>query len=340
MNRLLLALALASASIFPPVAASAQCYSPGYCAPKYGYAPSYYNSPKYCTPGYTPSSGPTWYNTWSRWTYKQWDADPSYFIYYRTHYDHCGCWKNFNDGWLYTYANGCYHKHCLISAYAGKPTVYPTSYVEPLGKTEVGYFAPEYEAAKAFPYLVKPGVIYAQESPRFLDPRSVLAPLADQSTARATFVDNAVRSTTDMALKIAAQEQANEAEKVRARNLLARQAQNDNTKLSILAKLNEIVATLDNKVTIDAEATPRAIINVGNPELARVIQDRCVSCHGPSKAEKGLNFAAVAPSDTKVWKAAYRLVATGQMPKGGDALTDEELDLFDEQYQVALRSSR
>lgn len=318
--------------IFPPMA-SAQyaCQThdcaPGYCPPSYGYSPTYAKSYGYR-------------NQWSAWTYGAWGQDPSYFIFYRTFYDHCGTATNHNDGYLYSrYWHGgkwCYERHCLISAYAVK--VPANRYIDPLGRTEVGYYQPEYEAARAFPYLVKPGVIQAQDTPRFLDPRSVLAPLADQSLARSAFVEKAVETTTSMALKIAAQDQANEAEKVRARGTLARQAQNDNTKLQILAKLNEIVATLDNKVSIDAEATPRAIINVGNPELARVIQDRCVSCHGPGKAEMGLNFASLAATDFKMWQKINRKVLTGQMPPDQPIDEEAELDLFDEQYQLALKA--
>lgn len=327
-----IAFVLLAVLIFPPMA-SAQYggYAPscanGYCQPSYGYSPTYTKSYGYR-------------NQWSAWTYGAWGQDPSYFIFYRTFYDHCGTATNHNDGYLYSrYWHGgkwCYERHCLISAYAVK--VPATRYIDPLGRTEVGYYQPEYEAARAFPYLVKPGVIHAQETPRFLDPRSVLAPLADQSLARSAFVEKAVETTTSMALKIAAQDQANEAEKVRARGTLARQAQNDNTKLQILAKLNEIVATLDNKVSIDAEATPRAIINVGNQSLSALIQDRCVSCHGPGKAEGGLNFASVAATDFKVWQKSFRKSATGEMPKGGEPLTDEELDLFEEQYQLALKA--
>jgi mono/diheme cytochrome c family protein len=323
-------LLLLAVLIFPPMVSaqyggSGYGCSPGYCPPSYGYAPKSY--------GYTPR----YYNTRSGWVYRSWPQDPKYYFHYYTIYDHCGKATNHNDGWLYTLDSyGCYHKHCLISQYAYK--LEPSRYIEPRGATEVGYYRPEYELARAFPYLVKPGVIHAQESPRFLDPHSVIAPLNDQESARLAFAEKSVESVTSMGLKIAERGQAIEAEKVRARGQLASQAQNDNTKLQILAKLNEIVATIDRTVTIDAGATPRAIINVGNPALAALIQDRCVSCHGPSKAEGGLNFSNVAASDVKVWQAAFRKSATGEMPKGGEPLTDDELDLFDEQYQLSLKA--
>lgn len=324
MKRLIIAMALAVAAVCST--AEAQYYggtcSPGYCPPTY--AKTY--------------SHPSYRSVWSGWTFAPWAHDGTYFTRYRTWYDHCGTATNHNDGWLYTRdAYGSYCKHCLISSYAAKVPASP--YIDAIGKTESGYHADEYNVVRAYPVLLTTGLIAPKNLPGTIDPRSVLAPPESLAKARQAFAENTQVSSTEMALKIAQGEQAKELEQIRGRNQLAREIQSQQNDERFLAEIKEFFAVRRQQSVIDASAaTPRVALNVGNPKLGELISARCVSCHGPGKAEANLNFANVGPTDFKVWQKSFRKCATGEMPKNGEPLTDDELDLFDEQYQAALKS--
>jgi hypothetical protein len=306
----------------------AGCYG-GYCPPQ-TYAKSY--------GGY---SGQRYYNTKSAWVYRPWPQDAGYFYHYYTVYDHCGNWVNHDDGWLYTYHAGCYTKHCRISEYAGKPSLQPSPYTDPRGSTEVGYYGPDYQAAQKYPLLLIPGVLAQKNLPGTIDPRDILAPFTPTDQARQQFAERSHASATELALKIAQGEQAKELEQIRGRNALAREIQAHQNDERFLAEIKEFFAVRRQQATIDAGAVgaSRSVINVGNPKLAELINARCISCHGPGKADGGLNFAEVTASNRAVWQKSYRKCATGEMPKGGEPLKNDELDLFDEQYQFALKSS-
>jgi len=292
-------------------------------------------SAQYGHGGYS-GAHPYYRNVWSGWVYAPWASDSNYYTFYRTKYDDCGIPTNHNDGWLYCLKSpGCYEKHCKIADYSVK--VPARNYIEPRGCTEVGYCKDEYELVKRYPFAA--GLTSPKDLPGTIDPRSLVATFDSQALARMAFAEKSFTSTKDMALKIAEGEQAKELEQIRGRNALARQIQADQNEERAFAEFKEYRATARREALIDnGAATPRAVINVGNPSLAGLIQDRCVSCHGPGKAEAGLNFANVAATDFKVWQKSFRKCATGEMPKGGEPLSNEELDLFDEQYQLALKA--
>lgn len=69
--------------------------------------------------------------------------------------------------------------------------------------------------------------------------------------------------------------------------------------------------------------------------LRAVVDKHCLRCHGPEKQGGGLSLASLSAIDKGGRWHAHGLVNSGEMPKGGKALTDQEVVLF---YQWAKSS--
>jgi len=79
--------------------------------------------------------------------------------------------------------------------------------------------------------------------------------------------------------------------------------------------------------------------NYQNETLLKVINNSCVKCHGVNSKYTKLVTADGKLNDLpsgKVWES-FGLANSGEMPKGGKALTDEEIKLF---YEWAKNAKR
>lgn len=309
-----------------------------------------YSSPGYCQPGYCPPTSygyghaPAYYrNVWSAWTYGPWGKDPSYFIYYRTWYDHCGAATNHNDGWLYNrHSQGgkwCYERHCLISAYASKPSLDPSPYVEKYNGTQAGYDADLYAVVKKYPFLFG-GVLAQKDLPYASSPQDFLAPLNSTAELRQTLAHKSEMSSKDIALKIFQQESEAESRDKEVRGRLAIISEHGRQDERMFAEFKEFLAVRRQQVTIDANAGQAVKVPVADPELATLITNNCLRCHGAEKQEGGLDFRQADKFTSDQRYAVFSATLTGEMPKGGTALTRDQTEPFRKWYEEALLAAR
>lgn len=261
------------------------------------YTPSYsYSTPSYSTPSVV-------------WEWRQWPTDPTYWIRVKV----VGQIIE-NDGYLYLKDGNYWTKHCPISQYQVKAV----------------YHEPTYKVIEAYPYLNRPGVLLPSAPPQLVDPRSFLAPV-DESREAFAFVDKSTTSVTDMALRIAQGEQAKELSKINARNELAKAAQAGANDAVFMAELQKLFALRQRSAVFDSGASvDTSQISVKDQQLAQVIVTTCLSCHGPTKQEAQLDLRSLEP-DSPVWADCWAEVRAGTMPKNGNRLTDEQIELFKKQ---------
>ena len=271
----------------------------------------YYRSYNSCNTGYCQ---PTYSQSYSQpkptYEWKQWTTDPTYWVKV-TITDNIIS----NDGWLYT-RNGTYwERHCLISDYKSQ--------------VRTVYHEPVYRAITQYPYLNKPGLIVASSPPGTIDPRDFLTPV-NEDLALVETASKAQISTTEMALKIAQGEQAKEMEKIKARNQLASFALKSQADERFMSELQKLYALREQSATLSTEKSQADLSQIdAPPELASIVIDNCISCHGPTKQDAGIDFRAV-PADSDIWAEAWVDVKTGRMPKNGNKLTDEQVSKFKE----------
>lgn len=65
-----------------------------------------------------------------------------------------------------------------------------------------------------------------------------------------------------------------------------------------------------------------------NPEVVKIIQSQCVRCHNDQTKKGGLSLTNLDALEECDWWKIYGLVNTGEMPKGGKPVTDEQTKLF------------
>jgi hypothetical protein len=325
MSRLILAL-LALASLCQPAEA-------GY--PRYGYAAPA-ASAAYCPPSYGNSyyySAPT-YSAWAYWTY------PGTSYFYRVRYRYDGGQQLLeDDGQLYTrywHAGAwCYNQHCLIADYVNKPAIVlqPAAKLAVLGSADYGFDPLKYATAKLYGPVVA-GILQQQPSPSPVDVASLLPPLATERPARQEAALKHATSASEALKQIAIGEQDNEKRETEARRQLALQANKMQAFERMLGKFTEMAAVADQQATVSATANA-AQIPVSDPALGQVISTSCFRCHGGEKTDAGLDFKLAASFDAPKWRKIVRAVVGGAMPKGASPLSDEQLALFEDQYDRA-----
>ena len=300
--------------------------SPGYCPPSYGYG--------------TPNPHPYYRNIWSKWAYKTWDSNPSYYVHYRTRYDHCGQWYNENDGWLYKLDSyGCYHKHCLISQYASKPPLAPSPYIEQFGGNSVGYDVEQYTIVKKHPFVHQPGVLQGKDLPLASTPQDFLLQPEKTAALRIELAHKAHMSDKDMYLALAQQAGDQESKQEEVRGKLALLAETGRQDERMFAEFKEFLAVRRGQALITADAG-QAKIPVDDPALAQAISTKCFSCHGGGKVEGGIDFREADKFDRDQKYAVFTSVLTGEMPKGGTALSREQSEPFRKWYEDSLLASK
>lgn len=311
----------------------------------YGHGGSCVNG--YCPPTYAPSYakgygyGSQYFNTKSAWVYRPWPTDPRYYFHYYTIYDHCGNATNHNDGWLYNLdAHGCYHRHCLISQYASKPSLDPSPYVEHLGGTQVGYDVEQYTVVKKYPFLHQPGVLQGKDLPFASSPQDFLAPYETTGQLRIELAHKADMSTKDIALRVFQQESDRESKQEEVRGKLALLAETGRQDERMFAEFKEFLAVRRGQALISADAG-QAKIPVDDPALAQAISTKCFSCHGGDRGvEGGIDFREADKFDREKKYAVFTSVLTGEMPKGGTALSREQSEPFRKWYEDSLLASK
>ena len=291
--------------------------SNGYCAPTYSYSAPSYSSVSY--PYY------------SAWEWKQWPTDPTYWI--RVRYQHVSYSDKIseNDGWLYYRGDvGDWVKHCLISQYAAKPVIYP------VGRTEVGYYEPTYRLVQQAPYLAKPGVLIAKQPPAPIDPRDFLVPYQDDGVARTESAFKTQISATELALQVVKSEQEKEKMQLLTRAQLSRDtlaAQNDER---FLSEIKELFALRQRSATIQSGGDAGGVVAIDNEKVAALVSSKCFKCHGAGgKVEKGIDFRTKLSAEQ--WKMCFRECATGEMPREGQPLSSEELDLIQDEWLAVVK---
>lgn len=307
----------------------------GYCQPTYS-APTYhYSTPTYrSTPTYSAPS--VTYPYYSGWEWRQWDTDPTYWVRVRWHHFTYESKALENDGWLYTKsAYGEWVRHCRIGEYSvAKPVVYP------LGRTEAGYFEPVYRLVQQAPYLAKPGTLIAKTPADAIDPRDFLVPFQDDGPTRSEAAFKSQTSATELALQVVKSEQAKELAQLQTRAQLARDAlaaQNDER---FLSEIKELFALRQKSATIRADAdSGAAVVAIENADTAAMVRKRCFECHGGSKGVGGsIDFRK--PLTAEELGKCFRSAAAGTMPKEGQPLSSEELDLLQEEWLAAVKRSK
>lgn len=316
--------------------ASGQYYrsscSPTYCPPTYS-APTYhYSAPSYSTPTYRSAPSVT-YPYYSGWEWRQWDTDPTYWIRVRWQHFSCDSKALENDGWLYTKSSyGEWVRHCRIGEYSvAKPVVYP------LGRTEVGYYEPVYRLVQQAPYLAKPGTLIAKTPVDAIDPRDFLVPFQDDGPARSDAAFKSQTSATELALQVVKSEQQKELAQLQTRAQLARDAlaaQNDER---FLSEIKELFALRQKSATIRADAEGgAAVVAIDNADAAALVKSKCFACHGGQKGVSGsIDFRK--PLTAQEWAKCFRSAAAGTMPKEGQPLSGEELDLLQNEWLAAVK---
>lgn len=295
------------------------CYS-GYCGP-YNYSSYGYGYNSY---GYSPHCVRR-YNFRSAWSYAPWSQNPAYFTRYYSVYDWYesptvyGSYTNFNDGYLYTFANGCYHQHCLIDQYAVKAfvpvetvvtrEVAQVNFVPELGTTQYG--------RPVSTTTIRTGGSYQPTGVAALvnhnqDDKYALA--AHELAKVATFSAQTARELSVNGQQIQREKQAFESQN---RQLAIKIAGLENIIVKGLAEMQRGETIIE-----DGQLTP-----TGATGLVAVLQNKCIKCHGGEKTERNIDFRQPANYDALFWAKAALKTQKGEMPppdSGIERLTEEE----------------
>jgi mono/diheme cytochrome c family protein len=314
------------------LAASADAAYPRYSAPSCGT----YGCPTYSQPAsYSYSYGPTY----SAWTYRVYPGTEYFYRVRNVFHGGYGYAPQVeHDGYLYTLHGGCYAQHCLIADYLNRPAVVlqPAAKLAIIGTADYGVDPLKYAVAKAYGTAVA-GILQQQYPPSAVDVGALLPPATTERPARLEAALKTSNSATEALRSIAMGDQENERRESEARRQLALQANKLQSFERMLGKFNEMAAVADQQATFSANAIAPQI-QVGDPQLAQLIGTSCFQCHGGGKTEAGLDFKLAGSFDALKWRKIVRAVVSGAMPKGGQPLGDEQLALFEDQYDRARKA--
>jgi hypothetical protein len=334
----LLSLSLASPALagYPRNYYYAPSYNTGpscgtYCPPSYSYAPSY--SYHYAGP------------TYSLWTYRVYPGTEYYYRVRNAYHGGTYCAPEIeHDGYLYTrYWHGgawCYNQHCLIADYLAKPAVVlkPEARFLQIGDAAYGADPLRYAVARAYGPAAA-SLLQQQYPPSPVDVASLLPRPETERPARLEAAVKQSSSAAEALKAIAIGDQENERREHEARRQLAIQANQLQAFERMLGQFKELAAVANQQATVSAQANAPQI-QVGDPQLAQLISTTCYQCHGGGKTEAGLDFKLAGGFDAAKWRKIVRAVVSGSMPKGGTPLGDEQLALFEDQYDRIRRASQ
>lgn len=321
MNRLLFTTIVAAALALCAAATAA----PPCCGTVYG--------PTYSTPARS-----TW-PQFSDWEYERLEGDSGLFRRFRFRRDSASSSTREVDDFAWALlGNGQYEQRGRLADLLSKAK----GLLPQLGKSEAGYDRSEYGLLKAFSYLAKASIL-PKGLPEIPNTRDIFPSLADDMAAREqnTFL------LTKQALELQGQQQL-------SNNELRKTQLEATAKLATveaLAKANErrlaetvrAILEADKQAAIQLEVQQEtgagnslANVPIDNRELAAVVLAKCWGCHGPAKQAGGVNFANARTWEEPQWEAAYDAVSSGSMPKDGQPLPREQVDLFKAEWKAAI----
>lgn len=299
-------------------------------------------APPCCGTTYGPTYSQPARSTWpqfSDWEYERIEGRDGLFKRFRFRRDSATQSTRETDDFAWALlGNGQYEQRGRLADLLGKAR----ELLPQLGKSEAGYERSEYGLLKAFSYLAK-SAINPKGLPEIPNTRDILPPLADDLAAREA---NAFL-LAKQGLELQAQQQLSNNELRKAQlEATARLAT-----VETLAKANERrlaesirgILEADKQAAIQLEVQQEtgagnslANIPIDNRELATLVGAKCWGCHGPAKQGGGVNFAGARSWGEGEWEAAYDAVSSGSMPKDGQPLTREQIDLFKAEWKAAI----
>lgn len=322
MNRLLFTTIVAAALALCADATAA----PPCCGTVYG--------PTYSTPARS-----TW-PQFSDWEYERLEGNSGLFRRFRFRRDSASQSTREVDDFAWALlGNGQYEQRGRLADLLGKAR----ELLPQLGKSEAGYDRSEYGLLKAFSYLAGPGLLNAKNLPEIPNSKDTIGP-----------IDLDMRAREQNAFLLAKQGLEQQAQQQLSNNEL-RKAQLEATArlatVETLAKANERrlaesirgILEADKQAAIQLEVQQEigagnslANIPIDNRELATLVGAKCWGCHGPAKQGGGVNFAGARSWGEGEWEAAYDAVSSGSMPKDGQPLTRDQIDLFKAEWKAAI----
>ena len=298
-------------------------------------------APPCCGTVYGPTysrSTETW-PQYSNWEYKRLEGNSGLFERFRFRRDSATQSTRETDDFAWALlGNGQYEQRGRLADLLGKAR----ELLPQLGKSEAGYERSEYGLLKAFSYLAK-SAIAPKGLPEIPNTRDILPPLADDLLAR----EQNAFLLAKQGLELQAQQQL-------SNNELRKAQLEATTRLATvetLAKANERrlaesirgILEADKQAAIQLEVQQEsgagnslANVPIDNRELATVVLAKCWGCHGPAKQAGGVNFANARTWDEPQWEAAYDAVSSGSMPKDGQPLSRDQIDLFKSEWKAAI----
>jgi hypothetical protein len=324
MNRFLFATIIAAALALCAAATAA----PPCCGT---YGPTY--APTYSTPARS-----TW-PQYSDWEYERIEGRDGLFKRFRFRRDSASSSTRETDDFAWALlGNGQYEQRGRLADLLGKAR----DLLPQLGKSEAGYERSEYGLLKAFSYLAKASIL-PKGLPEIPNTRDIITPLADDMAAR----EQNAFLLAKQGLELQHQQQLSNNE--------LRKAQLDATTrlatVETLAKANERrlaesirgILEADKQAAIQLEVQQEtgagnslANIPIDNRELATLVGAKCWGCHGPAKQDGGINFANARAWGEPEWDAIHDEVSSGRMPRGGQPLSRDQIDLFKAEWKAAI----
>lgn len=321
MNRFLFATIVAAAFALCAAATAA----PPCCGTVYG--------PTYSTPARS-----TW-PQYSDWEYERVEGNSGLFRRFRFRRDSASqSTRETDDNAWALLGNGQYEQRGRLADLLGKAR----ELLPQLGKSEAGYDRSEYGLLKAFSYLAKASIL-PKGLPEIPNTRDVMPLPTDDMIAR-----------ENNAFLLAKQGQELHAQQLLSNNELRKVQIEATARLATvetLAKANERrlaesirgILEADKQASIQLEVQQEsgngnslANVPIDNRELATVVLAKCWGCHGPVKQAGGVNFAGARTWDEPQWEAVYDAVSSGSMPKDGQPLPREQVDLFKAEWKAAI----
>jgi hypothetical protein len=238
-----------------------------------------------------------------------------------------------HDGYLYTFAGGCYTQHCTIADYVSpKPALVlvPTAELQQIGTAKYVIDPVRNALAKYDPRLQ--GLVPPQGVPSPVDIASLLPPAATERAARTEATYKLSSSAQETLRSLALAEQQNERDESAARAKLANDVARHQSLERIVGKLGELMAVTENQATINPSAVS-AQIPLKNAQLVQLVSTKCFNCHGGAKTEAGVDFKEADRWGEDEWANVIGQVASGAMPRGGQKLTKDELALFKGEFK-------
>lgn len=301
-----------------------------------------YSQPSYSAPS----------QTWpqrSAWEYERIEGSDGLFRRFRFRRDSAGSSSiREEDEFAWSLlGNGQYEQRGRLADLLGKlKGLGGGNLLDRFGKSEAGYERSESGLLKAFSYLGK-SILNPKGLPDIPNTRDILPPLQDDLGAR----EQNAFLLAKQGLELQAQQQLSNNELRKAQL----EATSRLASVETLAKANErrlaetvrAILEADKQAAIQLELQQQtqageslANIPIDNRELAAVVQARCWSCHGPAKQAGGVDFREARAWGEAEWDAAELAVSTGAMPKDGQPLSREQINLFRQQLKDVIRAGK